>query len=223
MDTARRNSSSFRALLVLAGIAAMFAATGGSCDDDLVQNPGFDVWCGEHLCAWEVERGRVERIPTWHPKDHGVLLIGDPVVLTQYVDSDQERTTCFEFELQGDLDDGVDLYLEMDFLDDGVVEYAHPIPLKDWKTIHYHLGTPSWYDGVRFIVRKEGGAAARLAQIRVFAGQGCTSDPMPLQHRPSGAPCLEDHDCESLDCVEGRTPPCAQDSAACAGFHSACR
>jgi len=47
----------------------------------------------------------------------------------------------------GDGDPGVALQLEMDFLDDGSVEYSQELPSDDWLQVEYRVRTPSWYQG----------------------------------------------------------------------------
>ena len=68
---------SFLFLLV---VASQMGAT--KCGQ-VLRDPGFDLWCGDELCAWKVERGDVKRVATWHEADAGVELVGGDVAIEQ--------------------------------------------------------------------------------------------------------------------------------------------
>ena len=50
-------------------LASLYLTQAGnkSCSGDLLNDSGFDLWCGDELCSWQVEKGTVEQAPTWHP------------------------------------------------------------------------------------------------------------------------------------------------------------
>ena len=48
-------------LLFLAVVASQMGAT--KCGQ-VLRDPGFDLWCGDELCAWKLERGEVKRVAT---------------------------------------------------------------------------------------------------------------------------------------------------------------
>ena len=100
--------------LFLALIAAPLLGA-ESCGSDLLADPGFDIWCGEELCSWEVEQGAVEKVPTWHESDSGALLVGEVVVLSQLTQTTSSDADCIQFSLIADQDDDVGLSLQLDF------------------------------------------------------------------------------------------------------------
>jgi len=190
-----------RLLAILIGFASMTALTGFTCGPPpLNLDTGFDMWCGDELCAWECTAGDVERVPTWHRSDYGVELVGNPAEISQLTTA---RADCLEFRLQVDRDPNVDLTIEMDFQDDGVTEYSHPIPTTNFEPASYRITPPTWYHSVRFIVRKTGAGRAVLAQIKVLPldRDKCSAPPMDLDDRPLGADCETDQQCQDGQCV----------------------
>lgn len=186
------------AKLALVLIAPFFAA--GSCGGPILSNRGFDLWCGDTLCDWQVDEGAIVKAPTWHERDLGVALKGNRVQISQLVDLTSDECDCITFELIADKEENdVDIFLEMDFLDDGTVEYSHPIPSVNWSPLSYNITPPFWYDSVRFIVRKVGSERAVLAQIGAFVGMDCTADPLKMK---SGLPCWKDDQCLAGQCVD---------------------
>jgi hypothetical protein len=179
---------SWRRILLLAAVAAPLVAV-SSCGQDLFPDAGFDLWCGDELCAWDVEQGEVVRVSTWHELDYGAELVGPAVVISQL--SEASVVECITVTLIADADDGADLSLEMDFLDDGIVEYSAPIPADTWEQVSFHVTPPPWYQGVRFRVRKTGDARAVIAQVRAQSdsGDACTASPLALTNLPNGAEC----------------------------------
>ena len=188
--------------LILCSLVSLTVFPGWECGEPILDDPGFDLWCGEQLCSWEVPMGAVRRVSTWHRSDSGVELVGDPVVLTQLSDVTSAASICFLFELQADTDDGVNLTLEMDFLDDGSVEYSHALPSDDWQQVQYKVATPVWYEGVRFTVRKSGAGRAVLGTLRVTKAGDCPGPALELVDRPLGALCDGAGDCSSGHCEE---------------------
>ncbi|NOZ86706.1 MAG: hypothetical protein GXP49_10625 [Deltaproteobacteria bacterium] len=183
-------------------IVAILFLRGNGCGHDLIQNPDFDLWCGDSLCSWDVE-GKIERVPTWHEKDYGVALVGNDVKLSQLANLDDTLglPKCFEFDLLVKKDDQAELFLEMDFQDDGTLEYSHPIPSGDWTPVDYKIKAPTWYSSVRFIVRKTGPGKAVLARIRVQDGMDCMGTPLDLDNRPDGTPCEKNSQCSNGFCT----------------------
>jgi len=186
--------------LALIAVALIFLR-GNGCERHLLENPGFDLWCGDSLCDWEVE-GEIARVPTWHQEDPGVALVGEDVTLHQLANLADGRAECFHFDLLIDKPDDAEVVLELDFQDDGIAEYSHPIPSYDWRPVDYKITAPTWYDSVRFILRKRGPGRAVLARILVTAGSSCIGDPLPLTDRPLGAECEADDECASDACID---------------------
>lgn len=182
-------------IILLASIALL---PGWTCGEPLNLDPGFDMWCGDQLCAWVIEKGDVQRVSTWHRSDYGAELIGSDVAISQLVST---RVSCFHFALQADKDEGVELGLEMDFLDDGSVEYSHPLPSNDYSLVEYNINAPTWYDKVRFRITKKGPGRAVVAQVKITSGGDCYGQPIDLGGRPLGVECEHDDQCISERCV----------------------
>lgn len=194
--TSRRGS-----LLGVLGCAVL--ALGGWNDDggcgtpSLTGDPGFDIWCGQKLCAWTTDTGKVRRVPTWHRSEYGASLEGDVVVISQVLSTSSQ---CLRFTLQADRDDAVSLQLEMDFLDDGTSEYSHALLSDGFKRLSYDISAPTWYKQVRVIVRKKGAGRAVLSLVRVDVGGTCTGPAMTMNDRPLGAGCDAPAQCKSGHC-----------------------
>ena len=174
---------------------------GWECGEPLTDDSGFDLWCGDALCAWKVDSGAIKRVPTWHRSDYGAELVGDPVVLSQVSKATSKDVNCFQFDLITDQDDKVDITIEMDFLADGTIEYSHPVASDDWVPARYRITPPTWFDKVRFIIRKQGPGRAVLTQIKVSKGADCTDKPIDLKDRPNGVKCSAAADCKSGFCA----------------------
>jgi hypothetical protein len=71
-----------RALHLILPIALLASPLSGGCDEE-VEDPSFQAWCGNTLCAWDLEAGRIARVGTWHPSDYGVDLVETPTILSQ--------------------------------------------------------------------------------------------------------------------------------------------
>ena len=191
-------------LIITALLAIWILCSGNDCGPSvLVKNPGFDVWCDQELCYWTVEQGEIRKTSTWHRRDYGAAMVGAPVVISQLVEIEGTNVPqCFAFNLMGKTTDNAQVYLEMDFFDDGVVEYSHPIPFNNWTPVEYMITPPQWYDSVRFYIRKIGQGQAVLAQIKVTEGDECSEPPLAASNAPNGIPCNYDAECTSGLCVE---------------------
>ena len=144
-----------------------------------IDDSGFDLWCDEQLCAWEVEAGQVVQAPSWHKDDYAAEFVGDSVVISQL--SVGARTTCLRFEVLADIDDNARVFLEMDFFDDGVLDYEEELGHVTWERLTYFVGTRANWDSVRFTLRKEGPGRARLAQIEATNAADCVGDPLEVE------------------------------------------
>jgi hypothetical protein len=114
---------------------------------------------------------------------------------------------CIEFEVIADVDAKVGVDLEMDFRDDGTSEYKQHIPESHWAKLRFLVRAPTWYDGVRFILRKTGKGRAVLAQIQASSGSGCAGEPLTLADRPLGAACEVPEQCATGVCGEASVDP----------------
>ncbi len=176
-----RTSTSTEVITALAGLGLLAGLA--ACDDDLLHDPGFDLWCGEQLCAWAVEYGDIRKVPTWHELDEGARMFGPATSITQYADIDHRDADCIYFSLLADADDHAHLTLELDFLGDGSIEYSHAIPADDWERVGYHITPPVQYSGVRFHIRMQGSGRAAIAQVRAQEAysEDCTAAPIELE------------------------------------------
>ena len=163
-------------LLVGAAVASMGATDCGQIIDDA----GFDLWCGPNLCAWQVEAGSIRRVATWHEADAGVELLGAEAKISQLTEVNDRDGTCVRFDMVADLDDSVDLRLQMDVWGDGTYEYDERIPASDWRALSYLVRMPATYDHVRFRLSKRSSGRAVLANIGAeIAGElECTTPPL---------------------------------------------
>jgi len=181
------------------------------CACPLDDDPGFDDWCGDRLCHWELVDGSVAKAPTWHDRDYGVELVGPHVTLTQRPDI--TSVACLEFKVIADIDPAAAVYVELDFRADGTTDYREQIPSARWQPLTFLVSAPSWYDALALTVRKESDGHAVLARLELGDGHGCTGAPIPLDDRPPGAWCETPDQCTSGACVPSTV--CAKTFAAC--------
>jgi hypothetical protein len=192
----------FRSMLGVISLGSMGAWS--SCDQDLLGDPGFDMWCGDTLCAWDIEEGKVEKVATWHEKDQGASLVGSAVAISQLSEADSDGLDCIRFELVAEVQDGAHLTLEMDFMDDGVVEYSHPLVTNDWENVAYTVTPPETFAGVRFRIKKSGDARAVIAQVRALSvpADECGDDAIAITGLTAGLPCTSADQCASGMCTD---------------------
>lgn len=185
---------------------AIFLLSGYSSCDPIIENNGFDLWCGDHLCAWEVEAGSVRQVPTWHRSDKGVEFVGDNVAISQLSDVTwTDGVDCIRFDLVADVEMTATVTLELDFYDDGLVDYAQPIPTSDWAPIHYLVSLPRFYQGIRFRLKKEGPGKVVLAQVYAEKSTECIDPVWELEDLPVGAGCGGASQCASELCLPSVT------------------
>ena len=201
MVTSRR----FRTAIFFALVYATQAGN-DSCSGDLINDSGFDLWCGDELCSWQVEKGAVAKAPTWHERDLGVELVGDEVVLSQRIDD--ANIGCVLFELVADIDLDATVELEMDLYDDGEVDFSGRLPTASWEKLEYRVAMPERFQGIRFRLKKSGRGRAVLAQIRARDVTECGGPVLDQPIAPLGASCwgdgeleLADEACESETCA----------------------
>lgn len=183
-------------------VVAVAACSSGDSESAL-PNPMLERWCDGHPCAWDV-RGDVKRVATWHPNDYAAELVSDDASLSQLrLGLGRTGARCFDFSMMAQVDERASAYLELDFLDDGEVEFSARIPKSDWEVRTFSIATPTWYDDVRFTLRKSGPGRVILAELEVeLARSGCPGTPLTLNNRPSGAGCESDSQCASGQCPD---------------------
>lgn len=181
-------------------LALAFAQAGFTDCGNVLDDSGFDLWCGEALCVWHVDRGQAARIPTWHRGDDGVELLGDDAAISQMTEVTSGDGDCLRFEAVADVDETVELDLELDVFGDGVVDHVERLPSARWEPVSYRVRLATPYQGVRFRIAKRGPGRARLAQIKVTTASECPSETVALPPRVDGAWCVANQDCASGLC-----------------------
>lgn len=169
----------------------------------ILRNGGFDLWCGEDLCSWEVEEGWVEKVPTWHEQEYGVAMRGDRTVLSQLLDlSSQPHDRCVELAVThlGGARDGLEVTL--DLMDDGTDELVWEVPPSNYDRQARLFLLPSWFERPRLRITKQRGQVV-LGHAEMFLTNdgGCYGDQLVLQDRPDGVPCESASDCRAEHCV----------------------
>jgi hypothetical protein len=183
-------------------IIAAASQVGATDCGQITRDQGFDLWCGEVLCTWKLERGEVRRVGTWNEKDPGVELVGDDVAIAQLTPVTSSDTTCIRFELVADVDERAEVRLNVDVFGDGSVELSERLPTSRWKPLSFLIPVRAPYDGVRFELTKQGAGRAVVAQLQAETASGeCDGftviDPEPA---PAGARCAADDQCQSGMC-----------------------
>jgi hypothetical protein len=169
----------------------------------VLRDPGFDLWCGDSLCAWKLERGAIQKIPTWNAGDPGVELVGDDVAIEQL--SPVDSASCIELSLIANVDQNADVSLNFDVYGDGTVEHTERIPSSSWKPLSFLVAFQTPYEGIRFEIAKQGSGRAQLAQIEATTHdpQDCAGfAPIVPAPAPNGAVCGADMACRSGLCED---------------------
>ena len=176
--------------ILVAGVAS--SQLGATDCGNVIADPGFDVWCGDQLCSWEIERGNVQRVPTWNAGDFGVELVGDDVAIDQLTPVSSSDGTCIEFDLIANIDPAAEVDLNVDVLGDGTIDSTERLPATNWKPLAFQIQIQAPYAGIRFELAKRGGGTAVLANIGAkIVSEGCAAGLTPIdpQQRQLGAPC----------------------------------
>lgn len=209
------------ALFVVAALTQVGATDCGT----VIRDSGFDLWCGEELCSWKVERGEVKRVPTWNEGDYGVELVGPDTAIAQLTpvdssdgycrDNEDGGTTCehpadacIEISMIANIDKTAAVELNIDISGDGTIDSSERLPVARWKPLSYRIVVARPFAGIRFQLAKSGTGTAQLANIGAELAKNCEG--LPVLHQdsvPNGSPCLEDTDCGSGICGEHAALP----------------
>jgi hypothetical protein len=184
-------------------LAAAPLLMGSECEKPLVKDSGFDLWCGDVLCDWQVVpgTGSVAKVPTWNQHDYGVDLQGSLVTLTQLLPSTSDQVSCLHFNLLVDITDPVNVTLDLDFNDDGSVEQRETLSFGSWTPIEFRISAPTYFQSLRVSITKHGDGHAVLAQIRASSASDCTDPPLSTLNRPLGATCESVAECAQGSCL----------------------
>jgi hypothetical protein len=174
-----------RLSLLLVPVVAASQLGADGCPGQLIDDRGFDLWCGDQLCAWDVDRGEVARVPTWHRGDDGVALLGPDTQLSQ-VSAPGLTAWCIRFTTIAHVEETAQVTLSLDLDDDGTVDHAERIPTSDWARVTFLLHVePS--SGIRFLLTRAGSGEAVLANVGAELASGCTGTPIGPRATVDGA------------------------------------
>lgn len=193
-------------LLVLV-LAAMTSVLVAGCDDELIDDATFRLWCLDELCSWKLEAGKVRPAPTWHKDDYGVELVETPTVISQDLKKSAE---CLVFTTVADVAPNAQVTVGIDFTGDGVADYEQPIAAVGFREVTTKVTAPRATSVPRIFISKKGVGKAVLAQIRLRSGDGCSGPPILLRDRPLGDVCSIGlvGECKSGVCCEGVCAEC---------------
>lgn len=151
---------------------------GVTCETDLLEDPGFQFWCGERLCEWDTIEGEIERVSTWHEHDYGVELVGAPVVLTQPF----ARGTrgCALIETVADVDPAAEVFVVIDQDGDGAPEWERQVGSEGFEAQSWEVDLDVFGDNIISLdpdpvprpmgtasVRKNSPGEAIIARLRI--------------------------------------------------------
>lgn len=194
----------------MAGLVGLVSALAllAACRE-LIGDPSFDRWCGDILCNWELDAGRIARTQTWHARDYAVDFVERGTQISQLSElPEQYPSDCLRFDLIADAESSARLSLELDFNDDGTVDFTRPIPGVRWERLSFDIYAPYTYDKLRFILHKAGEGKAVVAQLRARHGDSCTGERVKLSGQNAGAACTSSSVCASGLCSEGHCAEC---------------
>lgn len=213
-----------RKLIHILFLAVLATQLGNTNCGEALRDPGYDLWCGDDLCAWKVERGDIKRVATWHEGDAGVELVGIDAAISQLSPLDSADgqcrdmpdgstqctspdNVCLEFSLLANIDGNAVVDLNLDIFSDGTFEHTQRLPIAKWQQLTYKIVIGQPFAGVRFQLAKSGSGVAQLANIGARLARNCDGlpviDPGPA---PLGSPCKDASDCTSGICGTGSSP-----------------
>jgi len=173
---------------------------GGDCDEDIVQDPTFRDWCGDSLCAWHLDAGTVQPVPTWNADDLGVSFVETPTQISQA--TTESSATCILFTSVANIDPAADMTLAVDFNNDGSFESTTPLGATQWQKVETEITAPAAYQGITFVLRKGGTGTAVLAEMRIQSSTGCTAAPVSID---AGTLLFGEKCADSTECASGLT------------------
>jgi hypothetical protein len=175
------------------------------CGGELLDNTYFDEWCNDLPCGWKLESGSVDRVETWHEHDDGAALLGTPTQLSQHV-RERPASDCLQIELVAEAEPSAQLWLRLDFDDDGV-DWERAIVGKGFVRHTFSLRPPLGYESVRYVLSKQGAGRAVIGKLSARHADSCADARLVL---PSGANCASDEACSAGRCHDGRCASCAR-------------
>ena len=221
-----------RSLIVLFALAALVVTT-SACREDYVADATFRNWCGDNLCSWKTEAGRIEKAPTWSDADPGVRFVDSPTRISTPLIA---GLPCIEFTSMASIDEDASISLSLDLNDDGVVDYSYPLSTANWSAAKVQILAPASRAGTRIILEKKGRGNAVLAAVRVKSGGSCdgavATATVRAESLRTNETCTKDSECASgiccglrcSSCCPKGTPSCkgAECETACADPEQTC-
>jgi hypothetical protein len=189
-------------------VGALLGACADS-DEASGDNPSFDDWCDDHLCAWQTVTGRVAPTGTWHRQDLAAEFLDSPTEITQVIAPKLPSPPCLQFDTIADVGPEAFMSLKVDFNDDGSWEVEQQITDLSWQSVPFTVRAPGLYLKLRVSVIKEGRGRAVLAQLRMVPRSYCVGAPLNLK---DGSACSQDAVCASGHCLEGYCQSCDGDA-----------
>jgi len=186
--------------VIVLGLSALTSLLVAGCDDDLIDDANFHMWCGDELCSWKLETGHIRQAPTWHKNDHGVELIDTPTTISQEL---KKTASCIVFSTIADVDATAQVTIGMDFTGDGVVDYEQPIAASGFREVQTQISAPRATSLPRVYITKKGQGRAVLAQLRLQSSGSCTAPPLRLKDRALGDACAQGTQGEPSECKSG--------------------
>jgi hypothetical protein len=200
---------------LIAVAAAAVAALGADCEGNVVQDPTFRDWCGDSLCDWTLDSGKIARVPTWNEDDFGVSFVDVGTQISQV--TSESQAACLLFTTTADIDPSAQMLLLVDFDNDGTIDFKGPLGATQWRQVQAEITAPPRYSGITFHILKQGTGAAVLAEMRVVSTTGCVAPPS-ISPLLLGEPCTADTQCSSglLCSSDNRCAQC-DEQRPCAG------
>lgn len=152
-------------------VALWIGLTGFSCELDVVEDPGFQFWCGEQLCEWYLREGEIARVPTWHEHDYAVELVGAPVHLEQTFAT--RVSGCVLVELIADVEADAMVTIAIDEDQDRIPEWVETVDRAGFQRMSWQVDVDVWGSNTsgepvgRTIIRKDAEGRAVLSQLRI--------------------------------------------------------
>ncbi|MGB8224684.1 MAG: hypothetical protein WCF10_18990 [Polyangiales bacterium] len=158
-------------LLVL--VPLFLVTMGNYCGPDIIDDAGFQFWCGDQLCAWTLEEGAVRKVTTWHEHDYAVELVGAPVILSQR--ATESSPSCVRIEIIADAEESAMLSIAIDVDGNGLNDWGARIFGEGFQSMAWELrGDIAPHAGSIFTLTKKGEGRAVVAQLR--ASSECEGD-----------------------------------------------
>jgi hypothetical protein len=191
----------------LAAVAMISSVMIAGCDQELIDDATFRLWCGDQLCSWKLDAGHIAQAPTWHKNDHGVELLDTPTTISQEL---KKSAQCLIFTTIADVEASAQVTVGLDFTGDGIIDYEQPVSATGFREVKTEVTAPRSNVLPRIFITKKGVGRAVLAQIRLQQGSKCSAPALRLHDLPLGSACAlgTPSECSSGVCCEGICAEC---------------